>query len=105
MAETATSDLLDKTLDVLRRNRASLRRNGIVHAAVFGSVARRRDRPDSDIDVLVDFMPEASVDLLDIIRIERLLSRELGRPVELTVRARLKPAFRTGIEQEAVRAY
>lgn len=82
-----------------------MRRDGIAHASVFGSVARRQDRPDSDIDVLVDLTPDASVDLLDIIRIERLLSRELGRTVELTVRDRLKPAFRAGIEQDAVRAY
>lgn len=106
MAETATSDLLDKVLEVLRRSRALLRRDGILHAAVFGSVARRQDRPDSDVDLLVDIDPHAStIDLLDIIRLERLLTRELGRPVELTVRDRLKPAFRAGVERDAVRAY
>ena len=106
MAETATSDLLEKVLEILRRSQSDLRREGIVHAAVFGSVARRQERPDSDVDLLVDIDPAASaIDLLDIIRLERLLSRELGRPVDLTVRDRLKPAFRAGVEREAVRAY
>jgi hypothetical protein len=46
-------------LATLRRHQNDLRARGIIHAAVFGSVARRDNRPDSDIDILFEFEPNA----------------------------------------------
>jgi predicted nucleotidyltransferase len=45
-------------LDRLRENEAALRAQGVAHAALFGSVARREARPDSDIDIMVEIAPE-----------------------------------------------
>ncbi|MGF1481828.1 MAG: nucleotidyltransferase family protein [Cyanophyceae cyanobacterium] len=55
----------------------------IVQLACFGSVLRDDFRPDSDIDLLVDFAPRANLGLLDFIRLENELSALLGRPVDL----------------------
>jgi predicted nucleotidyltransferase len=41
-------------LDILRTNEAELRRRGVLHAALFGSVARGDAGDDSDLDVLID---------------------------------------------------
>jgi predicted nucleotidyltransferase len=41
----------------LRRHEGALHARGVAHAAVFGSVARGENRPDSDVDILVDFEP------------------------------------------------
>jgi predicted nucleotidyltransferase len=38
---------------------------GVAHAAVFGSVARGDDRPDSDVDILVDLDPAIVVTVFD----------------------------------------
>jgi len=55
---------------------------------LFGSVARGDDRPDSDIDLLVDFAPESS--LFDLIRMTRELEELLGHPVDVVSTGGLK---------------
>ena len=49
---------LDDVLEMLRTHESELRRLGVSHAAVFGSVARSEARADSDIDVLVELDPD-----------------------------------------------
>ena len=58
------------------------RRHHVRNLAVFGSTVRGDDRPDSDIDLLVEFQPEARVGFLALGRLQRELSALLGRPVE-----------------------
>ena len=48
-------------LDRLRENERALRERGVTHAALFGSRARGDNRPDSDIDILIDLAPEAPI--------------------------------------------
>lgn len=54
--------------------------------ALFGSVLRDDFGPDSDVDVLVRFAPDASWGLLDICRMEEELRALLGRAVDLVTR-------------------
>jgi len=63
------------------------RRWQIAELALFGSVLRDSFRPDSDVDVLVRFGPEAQHTLFDMVRMERELSQILGRDVDLVERA------------------
>src|SRR3972149_2921826 len=62
------------------------RRWKITELAVFGSVLREDFRPDSDVDVLVTFAPEAKWSLFDHVDMEDELARILGRPVDLVSR-------------------
>jgi len=50
---------------------------------LFGSVLRADFRPDSDVDVLVTYEPDARWSLLDAVRIEAELGAVLGRRVDL----------------------
>ena len=70
---------------------------------VFGSVARKEERPDSDVDFLVKFTD--SIGLLEYCGFERELSDVLGRKVELTVNTTLlrEPRFAARVCPEAVR--
>ena len=63
----------------------------IVRAWVFGSFARREETPESDIDILVDYAPEAKVSLLEIIRQRLDLEKITGRKVDLVENGYLKP--------------
>jgi predicted nucleotidyltransferase/DNA-binding XRE family transcriptional regulator len=69
----------------LRRHRdeliAASRSHGAHDVRVFGSVARREDRPDSDIDLLVDLEPGRT--LLDLVAFGREASEILDIPVDV----------------------
>ena len=69
---------------------------------VFGSCARKEERPDSDVDFLVKF--EGNIGLVEYVRFERELSHLLGRKVELTVNSALlrEPRFAERVCREAV---
>jgi predicted nucleotidyltransferase len=58
----------------------------ITEFALFGSVLRDDFRPDSDVDVLVSFAPDAAWGLFDIIGMENELSGIFGRKVDLVDR-------------------
>jgi len=58
----------------------------VTELAVFGSVVRGDFRPDSDVDFLVSFAPEADWGLLDHLAMEEELSAIVGRKVDLVTR-------------------
>jgi hypothetical protein len=58
----------------------------ITDLALFGSVLREDFRPDSDIDVLVSFEPNARWSLMDVVEMQDELERVLGRKVDLVKR-------------------
>jgi predicted nucleotidyltransferase len=62
------------------------RRWQISDLALFGSVIREDFRPDSDVDVLVTFSPQARWSLFDLARMQDELSGILGRQVDLVER-------------------
>ena len=73
--------------------------------SLFGSAARGEMRPDSDIDLLVEFLPDAQVDLVDYAGLMLDLSRLLGRKVDLVSKNGLKPLIRNSVLEEARLVY
>jgi predicted nucleotidyltransferase len=71
----------------------------IERLALFGSVLRRDFRPDSDVDVLVEFEPER-VPGLAFFGMERELAEILGREVDLNTPGFLSPYFRDEVMAE-----
>jgi len=76
---------------------AICRRYQVRELCVFGSAARGEMRPNSDIDLLVDFLPEARPGLLGLSAMMREFSGLLGRRVDLAVKPALKPLVRTSV--------
>jgi predicted nucleotidyltransferase len=73
------------------------RRYEVKELCLFGSAARGEMRPDSDYDLLVDFLPGARPDLLSFSALSREFSGLLGRRVDLAVKSALKPFVRAGV--------
>jgi predicted nucleotidyltransferase len=81
---------------------AFCRKHRIRRLALFGSVLRGDFRPDSDVDVLVEFEPDAVPGLFGIARMERELSEVLGgRKVDLRTPEDLSRYFRQSVVEEA----
>jgi predicted nucleotidyltransferase len=81
---------------------ALCRRHCIRRLSLFGSVLHGADRPDSDVDLLVEFEPDAKPSLLDLSAIEQELSDLLdGRPVDLRTAGELSRYFRDAVLREA----
>ena len=76
------------------------RRNHIRRLCFFGSVLRDDFRPDSDVDVLVEFAP-GRVPGLAFFTMEEELSGILGRKVDLNTPGFLSPYFRDEVLSEA----
>ena len=78
--------------------RAIIAEFGFTNARLFGSVARGRDRPGSDVDILLD-VPETT-SLFDLARCELRLEDVLGVPVQIVASDELRPPFRARIERD-----
>lgn len=89
--------------DLLREHREDLlaicRKHGASRVRVFGSVARGTERPDSDVDILVD---AGSASLFDLAAMEEEIEQLLGRRVQVVSEAGLKPRVRDVVLHEAV---
>ena len=84
------------------RTAAFCRERHIRRLAVFGSALRADFRPDSDIDILVEFEPDHVPGLFGIARIEREMSALLGgRKVDLRTPEDLSRYFRHTVLEQA----
>jgi uncharacterized protein len=69
--------------------------------SLFGSAVRGELRPDSDIDVMVEFDPSARIGLLKFESLSEDLAALIGRKVDLVTKRGLKPWIRPHALQEA----
>lgn len=84
---------------------AFCRRNAIRHLSFFGSVLRDDFGPQSDVDVLVEFKPDAVVGYFGMTRMERELSEMIGRKVDFRTPFELSRYFRGEVIEEALEEY
>jgi len=93
------------SIDELRSHRREIlsvaARHGASDVRVFGSVLHGDDRPDSDIDLLVEV--ESGRSLLDVIGLEQELEEFLGRRVQVLTVGGLSPYLQQRILDEAAR--
>ena len=81
------------------------RRYQVRELSLFGSAARGEMRPDSDIDLLVEFLPNAEVGLVEHAGLMLDLAQLLGRKVDLVSKNGLKPRIRSSVLSEARLVY
>jgi predicted nucleotidyltransferase len=85
---------------------ALCRRHAIRRLSLFGSVLKGTARPDSDVDLLVEFVPGSEPGLLGLAEVETQLSALLdGRRVDLRTPADLSRHFRDEVMSTAAAQY
>ena len=75
-------------------------RYGVAEFPIFGLAAREMGA-EGDIDVMVEFSPEARVGMLRFAELNEELERLLGRRVDLVTKSGLKPWVRGNVVREA----
>ncbi|MGD1902010.1 MAG: nucleotidyltransferase family protein [Geitlerinemataceae cyanobacterium] len=93
----------EATLATLQRERPTLQALGARSLSLFGSVARDRATPDSDIDLLVEL--EEHCTLFHLFRLRRHLEAQLDRPIDLGTIDALRDRARDPILNEAIRVF
>ena len=78
---------------------------GVRHAAVFGSVARGGDRPESDVDILVEVDPAIVRSIFAYGGIQQSLESWLKRSVDLAGKDRLRPGVAAEVERDQIVAF
>ena len=90
----------EKVIAILKALSSDYIRFGVKSLALFGSVARDEARPDSDVDILVEFIDSpAFAQYMDL---KFLLEDALGRQVDLVSRKTLKPQLQSNVEKEVI---
>ena len=80
-------------------------RHHIRKLSLFGSVLTPRFGPESDVDFLVEFEPEASISYFDLVGMEMELSEVIGRKVDLRTAEELSRYFRHQVVASALLQY
>jgi predicted nucleotidyltransferase len=101
MTSTATAtDVAELVIASLRAHEAELRRAGIRHLSLFGSLARGDATVDSDVDLVAEFDPAARMDLFRLAALERRIAEILGRRVDVLPEPVEKPRLRANIDRD-----
>lgn len=87
----------------LKDRAAAIRALGATSLYVFGSTVRDEARPQSDLDIFVDYDPASRFNAFDLVGIKHYLEDELQMPVDVTTRDGLHPMLKADIERSAVR--
>ena len=90
----------EQILNILKQHRAEINSFGVKSLALFGSVARDEARPDSDVDLLVEF--DRPVGMFGLIALQQRLEEILGRPVDLGTPDSLKPRIRPHVMEDCI---
>lgn len=85
--------------ELFRKISSFLKQYGATKVSIFGSYVRGEEKPESDIDVLVEFAERKS--LLNLVEIELEFSDYLGIKVDLLTEKSISPFLIDGIKKEA----
>jgi len=95
----------EEIVTTIQKNADAIRAEGVTKLAIFGSRVRGDNRPDSDIDVLVEIEPDASFSLLNLIGVEHIIQDATGLPAQVTMRRFIPPRFAERIADDVVEVF
>ena len=78
------------------------RKYEIKEMGIFGSYVREENKNTSDLDILIEFEPNAKMDLIKFVELENHISGLLGVKVDLVMKSILKPRIGKNVLKEVV---
>jgi uncharacterized protein len=95
----------DDIIAELRARADRLKANGATGLFLYGSRARGDNKPDSDLDLFMDYDPARVKSYLDFLTFELDLQDKLGFEVHLAGRDDLHPLIRNNVEAQAIQVF
>jgi uncharacterized protein len=94
-----------EAIETLRRSQHALRERGVMHAALFGSLARGDQHSDSDIDIMIEIDPDIRMTVFDYVDLKEYIADLFEDPVDVVNREALKPYIRPEATADAIYAF
>ncbi len=103
MIENKEKLSISKIKKILEEHKEELKEKyGVKEIGIFGSFVREEQKESSDVDILVEFYPDAEIDLISFVELEDYLSNLIGIKVDLVMKSALKPRIGKHILKELV---
>jgi predicted nucleotidyltransferase len=93
-----------EVINKLKQRESDLKRAGVQHLYLFGSIARGEGQPDSDVDLFFDY-EKGKIGLFDLMNLSELTADILGCETDIMTRNSLHPMLRHDIETTAIRVF
>ena len=103
--ETRAAPSLADAVTRLRNEKPGLRKLGVAHIDLFGSIVRNQADSESDIDLVVEFKRRWDMTLSKFASLRKRLETILGHRVDLAECGTLKPAIRQAYRRDALRVF
>jgi predicted nucleotidyltransferase len=94
----------DEAIHRLRARAADLKRLGVEHLYLFGSMARDEASEGSDVDLFFDYQ-RGKLGLFELMDVKEAAARILGRPADIMTRDSLHKTLRKRIEASALQIF
>ena len=95
----------DEIIATLRSSASALRAEGVTKLAIFGSRARGDERPDSDLDLLIEVDPDAKFSLLNLSGVGLIVEEATGLKTQVSMHRTLDPRMAERISDDVIEVF
>jgi uncharacterized protein len=95
----------NRIISTLLANRAELERQGVLHAALFGSMARGDATAESDIDIMIDLDPAHGMGVFEYVGLKEYIAGLFDIRVDVVNRNGLKPYVKPSVLADAIHVF
>jgi uncharacterized protein len=95
----------DEIIAKIRSTAPALRAEGVTKLAIFGSRSRGDQRPNSDLDVLIEVDPDARFSLLNLSGVALIVEDATGLQAQVTLKRSLEPRMAERIADDIVEVF
>ena len=95
----------EEVIGAIRQHAPAIKAEGVTKLAIFGSRARGDNRPDSDIDVLIEVEPERAFSILNLIGVEHIIRDATGLQTQATMRRSMPSRFAERIADDILEVF